>query len=86
LTWKIEWDARAQKELKTLDKQIQKRILAYIRERTADNPRYFGKALSYDKVGLWRYRVGDCRIICRLDDFQLIVLVLAVAHRKEVYK
>ena len=86
MTWQIEWDIRAQKELKTLDKHIQKKILAYIREKTADNPRYFGKALSHDKVGLWRYRVEDYRIICRIDDFRLVVLVVAVAHRKEVYK
>lgn len=86
MTWQIEWDIRAQKELKALDKHVQKKILAYIRERTTDNPRYFGKALSHDKLGLWRYRVEDYRIICRIDDFRLVVLVLAVAHRKEVYK
>ena len=86
MTWQIEWDIRAQKELKTLDKYIQKKILIYLRERTADNPRCFGKALSHDKVGLWRYRVEDYRIICRIEDNRLTVFVLAVAHRKEVYK
>jgi mRNA interferase RelE/StbE len=86
LTWKIEWDDKARKELRRLEKQIQKKIFTYIRERAIENPRHFGKALSHDKVGLWRYRVEDYRIICRIDDFRLVLLVVTVAHRKEVYK
>lgn len=85
MTWRVEWDARAAKELKSLDKHVQKKILAYMRDRTINNPRNFGKSLSYDKVGLWRYRVEDYRIICQIQDFRLVVLVVAVAHRKKVY-
>jgi mRNA interferase RelE/StbE len=87
LTWKVEWDDRARKELRKIDKQLQKEILRYLRERIAveDDPRRFGKPLSYDKHGLWRYRVQDARIICRIEDDSLIVLVLKTAHRKTVY-
>jgi len=50
-----------------------------------ENPRNFGKQLSGDKAGLWRYRIEDFRVICRLQDDTLVVLVVAVGHRKEVY-
>lgn len=86
LTWKINWDDRARKELRKLDKQTQKKILSYIKEKTINNPRDFGKALSYDKKGLWRYRVGDYRIICSINDNNITILVLAVGHRKNTYK
>ena len=86
MTWKIEWDNRAKKELKSLDKTVQKRILRYMRERTISNPRNFGKSLSYDKIGLWRYRVENYRIICRIQDSLLVILVIAVSHRKQIYK
>lgn len=85
MTWLIEWDDRAQKELRSLDKSIQRKILEYLRERTTENPRTFGKELSGNKTGLWRYRVENFRIICRLEDKKLIVLVVAVGHRKEIY-
>jgi len=87
LTWTVEWDDRARKELRKLDKQLQKDILKYLRERIAINsdPRRFGKPLSYDKHGLWRYRVQNARIVCRIEDDELIVLVIKVGYRKEVY-
>ncbi len=87
LTWMVEWDDRARKELRKLDKQRQKDILKYLRERIAvdADPRRFGKPLSYDKHGLWRYRVQDVRIICRIEDDELLVLVVRVGNRKLVY-
>jgi len=81
----IEWDDRARKELRSLDGSIQRKILNYLRERTVENPRAFGKELSGNKTGLWRYRVENFRIICRLEDKKLIILVVAVGHRKEIY-
>jgi mRNA interferase RelE/StbE len=88
LTWNIEWDDRARKELRRLDFPIQKEILSYLRIRIAesDNPRVFGQSLSGNKVGLWRYRVGDYRIICRIEDDTLVVFVVGVGHRKEIYE
>ncbi len=87
MTWKIEWDDRARKELRKLDKQLQKDILSYLRERIAvdADPRRFGKPLAYDKYGLWRYRIQNARIICRIYDDELIVLVVKTGNRKDIY-
>lgn len=87
LTWTVEWDDRARKEFRKLDKQLQKNILKYLRERIAvdADPRRFGKPLSYDKHGLWRYRIQNARIVCRIEDDQLIVLIVKVGYRKEIY-
>lgn len=88
LTWQVEWDDRARRELRRLDGSIQRQILRYLRERIATNnsPRRFGKVLTGDRVGLWRYRVGDYRLVCRIEDDRLVVLVLAVGHRREIYE
>lgn len=85
MTWHIKWDDRARKELRSLDHTIQKKILQYVRERSTHNPRDFGRGLVGDKLGLWRYRVDDYRVICRIEDHRLTVLVLEVGHRKEIY-
>ena len=63
-------------------------VLRYLRERIAtdEDPRRFGKPLSRDMAGLWRYRVGNYRMICNIEDDKLVVLVLRAGHRKEVYE
>lgn len=88
LAWTIKWEEHAFKELKKLDKSTQRAILRYFNERIAihTNPRRFGKRLTANKAGLWRYRVGDYRMICQIQDQVLTVLVLRVAHRRMVYK
>jgi len=88
LAWKIEWDERAIKDARKLEPQVRQSILQYLRERIAtdDDPRRFGKPLLAAKAGLWRYRVGDYRIVCRIEDPKVIVLVLAVGHRSKVYE
>jgi len=88
LTWKIEWDDRARKELRKLDSPIQREVLKYLRTRIAKskNPRVFGQSLYGNKAGLWRYRVGNYRIICKIEDKALVVLILGVGHRKEIYE
>ena len=87
LIWKVEWDDRARKELRKLDKQMQKDILNYLRSRvmTEESPKRFGKALVGNKAGLWRYRVKDFRLICNIEDHRLVVLVLRASHRKHIY-
>ena len=85
MIWHIEWDDRARKELRSLDRQIQKRILDYLRERVSTNPLNFGKELVGDKTGLRRYRVDSYRIICQLQDQKLKVFVVSVGHRKDIY-
>ena len=86
--WVVEFDDAAAKELRTLDRHAQQEILRYLRERIAtnDDPRRFGKALARELTGLWRYRVGNYRLICHLTDHRLIVLVLRVGHRKDIYE
>lgn len=88
MTWTVEFDDAAVKELRKLDKQAQRDILRYFRERIAtdENPRRFGKPLSRDLAELWRYRLHDYRMICNIADNKLIVLVLRVGHRKNVYE
>jgi mRNA interferase RelE/StbE len=88
LTWKVEWDDRARRELRKLDPQAQREILSYLRQRIAvdADPRRFGKPLTGEKVGLWRYRIRDFRVICRIEDDRVVVLILRVAHRKEAYR
>ena len=78
MTWKVEWDDRARKELRQLDRQAQRDILTYLRSRVAtdEDPRRFGKQLLRDKRGLWRYRHGSTRILCSIEDARLVVLVV----------
>lgn len=88
MAWTIEWSDPALKAMKKIDRDAQRRITRFLKERIAtdDNPRRFGKALGGTLVGLWRYRVGDHRIVCQIEDDRLIVLVVTVGHRKRVYQ
>lgn len=88
MIWSVEFDDAAAKELRKLDRQAQHEILRYFRERIAtdEDPRRFGKPLSRNLLGLWRYRVRNYRMICNIEDNKLTVLVLRVGHRKEVYE
>ena len=87
MAWTIEWDERAIRDARKLDPQARKNIISYLRERisTEEEPRRFGKPLLADLSGLWRYRVGDYRILCRIEDDMVVVLVLAVGHRNKIY-
>ena len=84
----VEFTESARKELKKLDKYTQKLILLWLDKNLegTDNPRGHGKALSENRVGQWRYRVGDYRIIAKIEDNRLIILVIAIGHRREIYK
>ncbi len=87
LAWAVEFDPDAVKDLKKLDKQVQVRILDFLRNRLSAlaNPRELGEALSGSKLGnYWKYRVGDWRIICDLQDQRIVVRVLRVGNRREV--
>jgi len=86
--WAVEFDDRARRELRKLDAKIQQAILSYLRSRiaVADDPRRFGKPLRRNLAGLWRYRVEDYRLICRIEEARVVVLVLQVGHRREVYE
>jgi mRNA interferase RelE/StbE len=88
LAWTVEFDAEAAEEFKSLDRSVQRRLQDYIRDRIAraEDPRAFGRPLRGDKVGLWRYRVGNYRMICSIEEKAATVLVLRIGHRREVYK
>lgn len=87
-TWQIEITRTAEKQIQKLDRVAQQSIVRFLRERlkTADNPRQWGKPLHGDKQGLWRYRVGEYRLICDIQDEKITILVLRVGHRKDVYR
>jgi len=86
--WRVEISSSAEKQIRKLDRAAQGSIIRFLRERVqaADNPRQLGKPLHGDKGGLWRYRVGDYRLICDIQDERITVLVLRVGHRKDVYR
>ena len=93
MAWRIEFDAGALKDLRGLDRQIARRITLFLRERLGvmDDPRSLGAPLRgagrrHESAPLWRYRVGDWRIVVRIEDEVLRVLVLRIAHRREVYR
>jgi mRNA interferase RelE/StbE len=89
MAYRVELSAEVARELGKLDRQQAKRILKFLQERVAklDDPRSIGKALHGSRLGeFWKYRVGDYRFICKIEDDRLIVLVLRVEHRKEIYR
>jgi mRNA interferase RelE/StbE len=89
LVWRIELTATAAKQLGKLDRGEARRITSFLRERvaSADNPRQAGKALTGPMLGAyWRYRVGDYRVICEIQDGAFLVLVIEIGHRRSVYR
>ncbi len=88
MTWTIDYADTAKGQLRKLGKQTARRIVDYLDERIAglENPRSAGKALTGPFGGFWRYRVGDCRVICDIQDGALRVLVAQVGNRREIYR
>lgn len=89
MAWQIEIGDAAKKELSKLDKQVAQRITTFLRERLAklDNPRSIGDPLKGSKLSeFWKYRVGDYRIICSIEDGTLRILVIKIGNRREVYR
>lgn len=88
MSWDCRFTESAKRELSTLDRQAQKDILLYLETRIApgEDPRRFGKPLKANLNGLWRYRVRDYRLLCQIKDEVLLVLVVSVGHRKDVYQ
>jgi mRNA interferase RelE/StbE len=88
LAWRIEITRTAEKQIKKLDRTAQNSIVIFLRKRLepASDPRQWGKALQGEKRGLWRYRVGDYRLICDIQDQRITILILELGHRKDVYR
>lgn len=86
--FEIEFDPAAIDDLRKLDRPLQQRLLGFLRQRVAvlDNPRAIGEALAGSRLGnYWKYRVGDWRIICDIQDRRIVVRVMRVGSRREVY-
>src|SRR5271165_192935 len=89
MAYNVELSAEVDRELGKLDAQQAKRILKFLHDRVAklDDPRSIGEALHGSRLGeFWKYRVGDYRLICKIEDDRLVVLVLRVGHKKEIYR
>lgn len=88
MVWTINYSATAKAQLQKLDKPVAKRIVDFMDQRIAglENPRSTGKALTGPLGGLWRYRVGDCRVICDIKDDVLNILVVRLGNRRDVYQ
>lgn len=87
MAWQIEFDPTARREFEKLDKPISDRILRFLRDRVAalDDPRTIGQRLQGPLRQFWKYRVGDYRLICSIKDDRLVVVVVHVGHRREIY-
>ena len=88
MAWTIDYTDTARAQLRKLDRQAARRILGYMEERVAraEDPRRTGKLLTGPLGGLWRYRVGDCRVVCDMQDAAVRVLVVRIGNRRDVYR
>ena len=88
MAWTIEFVPAAAKELKALDRQAARRIVKTLEERiaAADDPRTLGSALGGEHAGYWRWLIGDYRVIARIEDERVTILLVRMAHRREVYR
>lgn len=86
MVWHISFTPRAEKEIKKLGKQESQRITRFLRERVATDPRATGKALKGELREFWRYRIGDYRVLAKIQDEKLLVLVVHIGHRSKVYE
>ena len=88
MAWKIEILPATEKQLQKLDRDVQKRVIAFLYKRLlpSQNPRLYGKALTGRLSGYWSYRVGDYRIIARLEDHRLTIVAVSIDHRRQVYE
>lgn len=89
MDWRVKFDPAAERELKKLDPQVARRILKFLFERVvpSSKPRSLGEALKGSRLGeLWKYRVGDCRVIAHIEDRVMLILVVRIGNRREVYR
>jgi mRNA interferase RelE/StbE len=88
LAWTVEISAFAQKQLGKLDRQVARRILDWLDDRIegSKDPRHLGELLKGDLAGLWRYCIGDFRVVCEIQDGRMVVLALSVGHRRGIYR
>ena len=89
MVWNIEFERAAEKELDKIESQDARRILRFLSERiiVAEDPRSFGEALKGSRyANLWKYRVGDYRLICRIEDQNIKIIIVNIGNRREIYR
>ena len=88
MMYRVETTARFDREFRKLDRYTQRMLKAWIEKNlvNCDDPRRHGKGLTVNRSGEWRYRIGDYRLICEIQDSQLVILALTVGHRRNVYE
>ena len=88
MKYTVEYTKRAIKQLKKLDKQTSALLLGWIEKNLVDcdNPRQFGKGLTANRKGEWRYRIGDYRLVADIQDDKIVILILNIGHRRHIYK
>lgn len=88
MKYKVVLTTKAKKQFKKLDKSTSSLMISWLRKNLegCENPRQHGRALVENRAGQWRYRIGDYRLICEIDDGRVVILVLEVGHRKGIYK
>ncbi len=88
MKYKVVFTDKANKQLNKLDKHVASLIIGWIEKNLegTENPRQHGKGLTANRLGEWRYRIGDYRIICDIQDEEIIILVLEIGHRRSVYE
>ena len=88
MRYKLLFSKRALKELKKMDKAVSALIFAWLGKNVdgASDPRAFGKALKGDKKDMWRYRIGDYRVLANIEDENLTIIAIEIGHRRDIYK
>lgn len=86
--WRLEFSKRADKQLSKMDPGVRRVIVSWLLKNIdgCDDPRAHGKGLTSNRSGEWRYRIGDYRVLCDIQDDKLVVLAIEIGHRREVYK
>lgn len=87
MSYSVQYSKQAIKELKKLDRFTRQMIYSWIDKNLSgcEDPRQHGKALTANRKGQWRYRIGDYRLICDIQDDKLVILALTVGHRRDIY-
>lgn len=88
MRYRIETTERFDREFRKLDRYTQRMVKAWIDRNISEteNPRQHGKGLTSNRRGQWRYRIGDYRLLCEIQDDRLVILALTIGHRREVYR
>jgi len=88
MRFRVEYTRTAANQLKKMDRKIAVFIISYIEEKlvNCENPRLYGKSLKGTLNEIWRYRVGDCRILAKIEDDRVLITIVEIGHRKDIYR